>query len=62
MANEWEFTEDEIRDKLAELGYSNIPREKLKEFANGRLLANFENYILYSSDSLIINKTNVFKL
>jgi len=36
MAENWEFSEDEIRDKLAELGYSNIPREKLQEFANGK--------------------------
>lgn len=35
MSEDWNFTEDEIRDKLAELGYSNIPREKLREFADG---------------------------
>ncbi|XP_031570986.1 hydrolethalus syndrome protein 1 homolog [Actinia tenebrosa] len=34
MSEDWNFTEDEIRDKLAELGYRNIPREKLREFAD----------------------------
>lgn len=39
MSSNWEFSEDEIRDKLAELGYSNIPREKLQEFATGKLFS-----------------------
>lgn len=32
MADSYDFTEEEIRGKLEELGYSNIPAEKLKEF------------------------------
>ncbi|XP_001640703.2 hydrolethalus syndrome protein 1 homolog [Nematostella vectensis] len=32
--SDFEFTEEEIRDKLAELGYTNVPREKLREFAD----------------------------
>ncbi|KAK3748746.1 hypothetical protein QZH41_015690, partial [Actinostola sp. cb2023] len=44
MSNDWEFTEDEIKDKLAELGYNHIPREKLKEFATDlKQLIQFES-------------------
>ena len=35
MAQSYEFTEEEIRRKLAELGYSNIPADKLKQFQKG---------------------------
>lgn len=32
MAQNFDFTEEEIRRKLEELGYSHIPRDKLKQF------------------------------
>lgn len=32
MAQSFDFTEEEIRRKLEELGYSHIPRDKLKQF------------------------------
>ena len=31
----WQFTEEEIRAKLDELGYNNIPDKALKEFSDG---------------------------
>jgi len=37
MAQSYEFSEEEIRRKLEELGYSNIPDDKLKEFQRGLL-------------------------
>jgi len=46
MSNDWEFTEDEIKDKLAELGYNHIPREKLKEFATGKVFESCTSFDL----------------
>lgn len=37
MSQRYEFSEEEIRRKLEELGYSNIPDNKLKEFQRGLL-------------------------
>lgn len=37
MAKGFDFTEDEIRKKLQELGYSHIPGDKLKLFQRGLL-------------------------
>jgi hypothetical protein len=34
-SNKWQFSEEEIRAKLEELGYNNIPDKALKEFSNG---------------------------
>ena len=34
-SNRWQFSEDEIRAKLEELGYNNIPDKALKEFSKG---------------------------
>lgn len=31
-----EFTEDEVREKLTEMGYINVPPNKLKEFMYGK--------------------------
>ena len=33
-SNKWQFSEEEIRTKLEELGYNNIPDKALKEFSN----------------------------
>ncbi|XP_046848754.1 hydrolethalus syndrome protein 1-like [Xenia sp. Carnegie-2017] len=33
-SRKWQFTDDEIREKLKELGYNNIPNEALREFSN----------------------------
>ncbi|CAB4004384.1 Hypothetical predicted protein [Paramuricea clavata] len=33
-SNKWQFSEEEIRAKLEELGYNNIPDKALKEFSN----------------------------
>ena len=30
-----EFTEEEVKQKLYELGYKDVPRSKLLEFMNG---------------------------
>ena len=30
-----EFTEEEVKKKLRELGYVNVPTEKLQEFMTG---------------------------
>lgn len=38
MAESFDFTEEEIRRKLEQLGYSNIPSDKLKLFQRGLLL------------------------
>ena len=35
MAESFDFTEEEIRRKLEQLGYSNIPSDKLKLFQRG---------------------------
>lgn len=35
MAQSFDFTEEEIRRKLEELGYTHIPRDKLKQFQRG---------------------------
>ena len=32
---EIEFTEDEIREQLEILGYSNVPQQRLQEFKRG---------------------------
>lgn len=37
MAESFDFTEEEIRRKLEQLGYSNIPSDKLKLFQRGLL-------------------------
>ena len=42
MTNGYDFTEYEIRKKLEELGYSNIPAEKLRQFQSGRLSLTFK--------------------
>ena len=34
-SSKWQFSEEEIRAKLDELGYNNIPDKALKEFSNG---------------------------
>ena len=35
MAQSYDFTEEEIRRKVEELGYSHIPADKLKQFQRG---------------------------
>jgi len=37
MAESFDFSEEEIRRKLEQLGYSNIPSDKLKLFQRGLL-------------------------
>ncbi len=37
-STKWQFSEEEIRAKLEELGYNNIPDKALKEFSNGTKL------------------------
>lgn len=37
MSESYDFTEEEIRRKLEELGYSHIPADKLKQFQRGLL-------------------------
>ena len=37
-AHKWQFSEEEIRAKLQELGYNNIPDEALKDFSKGMKL------------------------
>ena len=36
MAKRYDYTEEEIRKKLEELGYSNIPEDQLKQFQKGK--------------------------
>ena len=36
MAKRYDYTEEEIRNKLEELGYSNIPTDQLKQFQKGK--------------------------
>ena len=36
MAKRYDYTEEEIRKKLEELGYSNIPTDQLKQFQKGK--------------------------
>ena len=33
---DFDFTEDEIREQLEILGYTNVPVERLQEFKRGR--------------------------
>lgn len=33
--DELNFTEDEVREGLAQLGYYNVPTERIKEFKKG---------------------------
>lgn len=35
MDDSLDFTDDEIRDELSKLGYSNVPDGKLEEFKKG---------------------------
>ena len=42
-SNKWQFSEEEIRAKLEELGYNNIPDEALKEFSSGMKLRGKQN-------------------
>jgi hypothetical protein len=35
MDDDFDFTDDEIRDELSKLGYRSIPRERLQEFKKG---------------------------
>ena len=37
MTQSFDFTEEKIRRKLEELGYSHIPADKLKQFQRGLL-------------------------
>ena len=39
MAQSYDFTEEEIRRKLEELGYSHIPADKLRQLASCNLSA-----------------------
>ena len=36
--DEFDFSEDEIREQLELLGYKNIPPERLQEFKKGMVL------------------------
>jgi hypothetical protein len=62
MSKDWEFTEDEIRDKLAELGYMNIPREKLREFADGECswFANYCRLFIFCLLVIVFAKPSFF--
>lgn len=42
----WKFTEEEIRAKLEELGYNNVPDKALREFSKGMKLSIFDTMIL----------------
>lgn len=44
MDDNLEFTDDEIREELAKLGYQNVPDKRLAEFKKGR--SNFLTLIL----------------
>lgn len=35
MDDDFDFTDDEIRDELSKLGYRSIPSERLQEFKKG---------------------------
>lgn len=35
MSGRFKFTEEEILQKLGELGYQNVPKDKLAQFAKG---------------------------
>ena len=35
--DEFDFTEDEIREQLEKLGYKNVPSTRLKEFKRGTI-------------------------
>ena len=37
MDDDFDFTDDEIRDELSKLGYRSIPSERLQEFKKGKL-------------------------
>ena len=52
MAESFDFTEEEIRRKLEQLGYLNIPSDKLKLFQRGllSLLSNTGALIYFASD------------
>ena len=58
MAQSYEFSEEEIRRKLEELGYSNIPDDKLKEFQRGLLYWKLQEACLTAS--LVINRSCIF--
>ena len=36
MMDDFDFTEEEIREQLKKLGYSNIPDERLTQFKTGK--------------------------
>lgn len=59
MAQSYDFTEEEIRRKLEELGYSHIPADKLKQFQRGLLQVLV--YWTYS-DSLLNYGDTIFML
>ena len=40
MDDDFDFTDDEIRDELSKLGYRSIPSERLQEFKKGKLKKN----------------------
>lgn len=44
-----EFSEEEIQDELARLGYRNVPEEKLREFKKGKLYINYKStWLMYN--------------
>lgn len=39
MDDDFDFTDDEIRDELSKLGYRSIPSERLQEFKKGNSIS-----------------------
>ena len=44
MSTGLQFSEEEIKEKLKELGYNDIPPEKLKEFSRGMIKRVFSKF------------------
>ena len=61
--DEFDFTEDEIREQLEILGYTNVPMERLQEFKRGRssswdgqwldVFVNWKTPLIVSDDNII---------
>ena len=48
MMDDFDFTEEEIREQLKKLGYSNIPDERLTQFKTGKFTYYFFFYFIMS--------------
>ncbi len=52
------FTEQEIQEELARLGYRNVPHEKLREFKKGNILVCI--LFCYNSCMMMIIKMKLY--